>query len=164
VVVYIYFNYQSRDTQSAVQITRTIVKQLISGLEIPEELRSIYEQSLRKDLHLGMKELIPILELCSRRFSSRFAIFDALDECSDMHKNDILDLFVNLQEFGYKLLISGRPPLAECYLSLSNACTLEIKAAEKDIKTYIIQKMKDKKAHEKVQPCCLELAKAAGGM
>ena len=111
-----------------------------------------------------MKEFILILELCSRKFSSRFALFDALDECSDMHQKDILDLFVNLQKFGYKLLISGRPPLADCYSTLSNVCTLEIKATETDVQTYINEKMKDKKVHKKVQPHCLELAKAADGM
>ena len=163
-VVYIYFNYQSRDTQSAIQITRSIIKQLISCVVIPEDLNSIYEKSIEQAKDPKIQELISILELCSRRFTTRFAVFDALDECSEQHKNEILDLFLDLQKFDYKLLISGRPTLADCHLSLSNVQALEIQATESDIEMYIIHRMKNKKVPKKVHDGCLELVKGANGM
>ena len=163
-MVYIYFNYQSRDTQTPVQITRSIIKRLISGLAIPEELTSIYEKFIQEAKDPGMNELIQILELCSRRFSLRFAVFDALDESNDERRKEILDLFVNLQNFGYKLIISGRPPLTECYLRLSNVGALEIRTTEKDIEAYIFEKLEHQKVHKKVQAGCLELVKGADGM
>ena len=161
-MVYIYFNYQSKETQTAVQIARTIVKQLISGVGIPEELESLYKKSTEENTTPGMKEIIPVLELCSRRFSSRYAVFDALDECSDTHKEEILDLFVNLQKFGYKLLISGRPPLDAC--RLSNVSTIEIRATDQDIETYIMKKLEEREVRPKVRARCLELVKGVGGM
>jgi len=161
-VVYIYFNYQSKDTQTGVQIARTILKQLISGVEIPEELESLYQKSTQETTNPGMKELMSLLQSCSRRFSSRYAVFDALDECSDTHKEEILDLFVNLQKFGYKLLISGRPPLdAGCF---SNVSTIEIRATDHDIETYIMKKLEERDVRPKVKTGCLELVKGVGGM
>ena len=146
-MVYIYFNYQLKETQTAVQIARTILKQLISDVEIPDELLSLYKKSTEKNTEPGMGELIPLVQSCSRRFSSRYAVFDALDECSDTHKEEILDLFVNLQKFGYKLLISGRPPLDAC--RFSNVSTTEIKATDHDIETYIMKKLEEQQCPSK---------------
>ena len=163
-MVYIYFNYQSKDSQTAVQITRTIIKQLVSGLDIPEELESLYKKFTKKTTDPGMEELISVLGSCSRRFSSTYAVFDALDECGDRHKEEILSLFVNLQKVGYKLLISGRPPLDTCACRLNNVSTLKIQASDYDVEMYIETKLEERKVLPKVRSKCLELVKGIGGM
>lgn len=161
-MVYIYFNYQSKETQTAIQIVKTIIKQLVSGIEIPEELDSLYKTSFQENTIPGMKELIPLLQSCSNRFSSKYAIFDALDECCDTHKEGILDLFVNLQILGYRLLISGRPPLDAS--RFSNVSTLEIRATDHDIETYILKKLEERDVRTKIKIGCLELVKGVDGM
>jgi hypothetical protein len=161
-VVYIYFNYQSKDSHTADQIIRTIIKQLVSGLEIPEELQSFYKKFTRETTNPGMQNLMSILGSCSRRFSSTYAIFDALDECDDSHKEEILNLFEGLQKLGYKLLISGRPPLDIC--RLSNVSTLEIRAIDSDVELYIKTKLEERGARPKVSSKCLELVKGVNGM
>jgi hypothetical protein len=161
-VVYIYFNYQSKDSQTAVQITRTIIKQLVSGLEIPEELESLYTKFTRETTNPGMEELISVLRSCSQRFSSTYAVFDALDECGDRHKEEILDLFVDLQKLGYKLLVSGRPPLDAS--QLSNVSTFEIRATDYDVEMYIKTKLDKHNVRPKVRTKCLELVKGVSGM
>ena len=110
----------------------------------------------------GMGGLIPVLESCSKKFSSKWAVIDAFDECNDNHKGDILDLFIKLQEFGYKLLISGRPPLEP--RNLSNVSRLPIQATDEDIERYIIKELNRRNARPKVRTGCLELAKDVGGM
>jgi hypothetical protein len=163
-VVYIYFNYQSKDSQTAVQITKTIIKQLVSGLEIPEELESFYKNFTEKTTNPRMEELISVLGPCSRRFSSIYAVFDALDECDDRYKEEILGLFVNLQKRGYKLLISGRPPLDTCACRLNNVSTLEIRATHYDVEMYIKTKLEERDVRPKVRTKCLELVEGVGGM
>ena len=161
-VVYYYFNYQSKDLHTAVQIARTILKQLISGVDIPEELESLYKKCIEESKNPDIEELVPILQSCSRKFSSRYAVYDALDECSDMHRSEILNLFGNLQKFGYKLLISGRSPLDPGHFS--NVSAIEIRAMDQDIERYIMKNLDEHNARPKVRAGCLELVKVVDGM
>ena len=142
-MVYFYFNYQSKETQTAIQIAKVIIKQLISGVDIPENLESLYNKCTQESTTVTIREFLPVLESCSQSFSSRYAVFDALDECSNNHKGEILDLFVELQTFGYRLLISGRPPMTACQTHLSTVTMLEILATDNDIKLYITKKLQN---------------------
>ena len=142
---------------------RIILKQLISSQdEIPEELKTLYKSSIRESSEPGIKKLISALESCSRRFSSKYAVFDALDECSDTYKRDILDLFVNLQNVGYKLLISGRLLLEVS--RLINVSTLEISPTGDDVERFIIKRLDERHARPKIRTKCLELIGGTGGM
>jgi len=161
-VVYLYFNYQSKDTQTAIQIARTLLKQLISGVEIPEGVKSLYKKSVEANKDPVMEELISLLQSCSRIFSYRYAVFDALDECCDTQKEDILDLFINLQKLDYKLLISGRPPLDSCHFR--NVSTIKILATDHDIETYITRQLEKRGVRPMVRTGCLELIKGVDGM
>jgi hypothetical protein len=164
-VVYFYFNYQSKETQTAIQIIKIIIKQLISGVDIPENLESLYQKYTYESTTPAIRELLPVLESCSQPFSSRYAVFDALDECSNNHIDEILDLFVQLQKFGYRLLISGRPPMNACQTRLSTVTTLEILATDNDIKLYITKKLQNHKVKlPQIKTRCLELVKEVDGM
>jgi hypothetical protein len=137
---------------------KTIIKQLVSGRDIPENLESLYKKNTQSTTP-DITELRPVLEACSRAFSPRYAIFDAFDECSETLKSEIVDLFIDLQKFGYKLLISGRPPMSACRSRLSNISILEIMANEEDIKLYITQRLQSQHVSPRVRTGCLELVK-----
>jgi hypothetical protein len=160
-VVYFYFNYESKDSQTALHIKKTIIKQLVAGIDIPQSLESLYHKHISKSTTPDIAELRPVFEACSKPFPSRYAVFDAFDECSDGLKQEIVGLFVDLQKFGYRLLISGRPPMSmSSYQNqLSNVAILDITTKEEDIKVYIMQRLQSQDVSPRVRTGCLELVK-----
>ena len=71
-------------TFNPAQIARTIVKQLVSAVEIPEKLELFYKKFQEENPTKGMKEIITILDLCYEDSPSPSdTIFDTLDECCD---------------------------------------------------------------------------------
>ena len=112
-----------------------------------------------------MKELIHLIDLCSRKFSSRYAVFDALDECRDACQMEVLRLFVHLQQSGYRLLISSRPHLHKFLCQLNDAQTLEIHVNASDLENYITTRLsKEGNISDKFKDKCLGLINDVGGM
>jgi hypothetical protein len=72
-------------------------------------------------------------------------------------------LFINLQNFGYKLLISGRPPLDA--RGLRGVSTIEIRATDQDVETYITKQLEGAEdIKPKVREKFIELVNGVDGM
>jgi hypothetical protein len=101
------------------------------------------------------------LTLCSQKFSKIYAIFDAIDEASEPHQNEILALFAGLQSLGYKILVSGRPgsALNKLRCGLTDPRVLEIRADDSDLKQYVISRVKEGAMQHK----CLKLVEEVDG-
>jgi hypothetical protein len=159
-VVYVYFDYPSNRTQTGTNITASLLKQLLSQLEdIPLEIESYYNES--KHTRPSRDTLVRYLTLCSRKFSKLYAVFDAIDESSEVNQNEILTLFADLQKLGYKILVSGRPGSAFSKLQcgLTHPRVLEIRADDSDLKQYVLSRVKE----GIIQKKCLKLVERVDG-
>ena len=154
-------------TQTTKVIAAKILRQLLAYFdEIPPELRSLYDDCIRKNSRLDASDLTRLLLLCSRKFSTLFAVFDALDECDDGHRLEILTFLTLLRKSGHRILISSRPHLRQQLQDeLSDTSTLEISADEQDLRNYIITRL-DQKGNKNVdlERKCLGLTKNVQGM
>jgi len=163
-VVYIYFDYNAQKIQTSVNILTNLIRQL-SQSDISPELEALYDQSMRDHIRPDENTFRQLLTSCSQKFSSVYAVFDALDECSESYQKEMLALFTHLQNSAYRLLISFRPHLYELRDKLESTQTLDVSAKDSDLRGYITTRLERKgnrSAHLKDR--CTELAKNVDGM
>ena len=144
-----YFDFAVQEGQSPDAILSSVLKQVISGLdEVPE---NIVEDFRRRGRVVSSQKLVrsEIMEYLKDILSSRptFICFDALDECSDKHRVELLDLFKQILDKapGTRLFLTGRPQIqseVEKHL-VGIAATRPITAAKKDIVTFLRAKLKE---------------------
>jgi hypothetical protein len=165
-VLYVYFDYKTEPTQSVNYTCANLLKQMLSRFEnIPFAIESLYNESIRRGTRPESASLIRLLLLFSERFSSIYVVLDALDECSDHHRMEILKLVYELsQKSAYKFLISGRPHFQVGDI-LSNVSTCEIRANRSDLEQYTRERLeREGNINELVARKCLELIHHAQGM
>ena len=100
-------------------------------------------------------------------FASIYVVLDAIDECSDMSRKEVLELIVGLQQSpNSRILISSRPHLRQILLdALKKIEVLDIYADEADLKNFITIKLRKTGIKDiKFEMRCLELAKGVQGM
>ena len=106
-----------------------------------------------------------MIHLCSQKFDTIYAVFDAVDECNDMHQEEILEFITQLPT-SYRILLSSRPHLIQNLRShLIDATIMDIAADELDLQNYIVRRLAEKGNKDcNLRAQCIELAKAADGM
>ena len=160
-VVYFYFDYKAPQTHSATSIAANLLKQLLCQSDsIPSQLESLYCEQKGVDLSI----IIQLLTSAAERYSSIYAVFDALDECGDGYRKEALELFAKLQESGYRLLISTRSHLSP-ENTLKDTCALTIEADQTDLKSYITARLSgERNINKNFTTKCLKLASSVQGM
>lgn len=113
----------------------------------------------------SLADLIPHLTSYSQNFPV-YAVFDAIDECSDGQQADMISLFSELQKSGFKLIVSGRPHVQNAITDqLHDSETLEISADQYDVQNYIRARLKkEENKNLALEEKCLDLANNVQGM
>ena len=163
-LVYIYFDYKAQQSQTPTHVVESLLKQLISQLEtIPLDLDVLYEESIRKAMRPETNKLREVLLLLLKE-PWTFAVFDALDECSQHHQAKILSLFADLQKLECRLLVSSHPHIQRLQ-ELTDKLTFNVMADESDLMNYIIFRLKkERNTNKDLEERCLQLSKGAEGM
>lgn len=162
-ILHLYLDYKSQQSQTAVNIGLNLLKQLLSRLnEIPEELEDLYSRGTRPDLAVCKR----LLTSLNQKVPQIFAVFDAVDECHDSHQKEVLALFGDLQQSGYRLLISSRPHLLPNLRDqLTDTESIDIYADESDLKNYIKTRLREKgNKDQNLEHKCLDLTSTVQGM
>lgn len=148
-------------------IAERILRQLLSYFDnIPPGLESLYNQCIQKEVRPDIAALIQLLKSCSLKFTTIYAVFDAFDECSDAHQDEILAFLSQLQQLNYRLLISSRLHLRQQLQDrLSDTQIIQVSADELDLKLYITTRL-DQKGNRniEVKERCLELTEQVQGV
>jgi hypothetical protein len=140
-VVSVYFDYKSREDQNAANLAKSLLKQLLSDVdEIPAELEILYS---KVDKHLDTATVYELLARYSQRYSTIYAIFDAIEESAERYYSEIVKLLHRLERLGYHLLVSGRPgsPLNSLRDALFKSHTLQIIANDSDLESYVCSRV-----------------------
>jgi hypothetical protein len=162
-VVYIYFDYTVQQTQTCIDVACNILKQLLCQSEdVPPEVESQYNERVRIGARPGLAMVFHALASFSQKYAAIYAVFDAMDECSEDALKGIFALFAKLQESGYKLLISTRPHLQH---KLGGTLPFEIAADNSDLRNYITARLeKEGNKNITLQDKCLDLSKTVKGV
>jgi hypothetical protein len=163
-VLHVYFDYKSQHSQTAPDIARQLLRQLLAHQgDISTELETLYNKNALPDLS-ACKSL---LTTCARKFRTLYTVFDAFDECSEENQKEVLNLFRDLSEFDvFRIMISSRPHLLPNLRdSVTDLSIITVTANVRDLKNYISRRLdtvgnRDKNLKSK----CLELADHVNGM
>jgi hypothetical protein len=144
-----------------------MLKQFISQSDfIPEPLERLYDDLTSRDKKpaaTNMNIFTSILKWYSQNFPV-YAVFDALDECSEANRKDLIEFLAGLGDAGYKILISSRPHVS-IKDQLDIAKEFHIRADESDLRGFVSARLNyEKKVSPNLKARCMELATGADGM
>src|SRR5947207_210000 len=141
-IIYVFFDYKSQRTQTAVDIAMSLLKQLISPRDdIDRQIESYHVKGERPNM-AACKQL---LTFYAKKRHSIYAIFDGLDEYnkSANETSELFGLFTHLQAIRCHLLLSSRPNFfSEFRNKLNEIQSLDIRAEESDLENYIGARIK----------------------
>lgn len=163
-IVYFYFDYKAQTIQTGVYVVGTLLKQLLcQSNHIPADLESFYNNSIANHKKPSLENLMRFVGPLSR--PRVYAVFDALDECSDAYQRDVFSLFAHLEKSGVRLLISSRPHVRITRGQLESVKNLVVSADESDLENFVLRTLKTKRNNNpELEKKCLQLAKGAEGM
>ena len=164
-VVYVYFDYTTSQTQQVADVARSLLKQLVAqSRDLSRELDAAYDNSIQSGCELDLSTCLQHLKRYSQ-VSPIYAVFDAMDECEENYQQAMFQLFAELQNCGYRIMISSRPHLWGLEVLLSNIQTFEIIADESDLRNYIISKLRlEKNNNCMLEAKCMDLVNGVNGM
>ena len=92
-VAYFYFDFNDSDKQTCNNLIRSLIKQLsMQNIGIPKSLKDLYTSKQDGQQEPSLAELLKTLEEIAVGFSESYIILDALDECAEKEKEELLGL------------------------------------------------------------------------
>lgn len=133
-VLYHYCDYyDAKEQLTTVKIVRSLLRQLAEKSEIlPREIEAFYDESQKTGRYPDQNQLVATVIVLSQRVSKTVIVIDAIDEQED--RKDLISLVKEL-EASCKIFVTSRP-LEDINLSMKNYLSLEVMAADSDIKRY----------------------------
>ena len=141
-VVGLYCDFLAQQEQSTISMLATILRQLVSRGEIPEQIREAFQKNKKEfvDRRPRLPDIVEILKKTITSLQRIFVCIDALDESAPKHRRELLK---SLQEIvrvspNMRILLTGRPHIGdEIAEFLSRAVRMPISTAQDDIKSYL---------------------------
>ena len=161
VVLHYYFNHANHPTPT--DVLRCLLKQLVSTLEIiPVEISSLYDKYSRSGTVPSIAELKRCLISCSRQLSI-YVVVDAIDECDEGHRNEVISILNDLQYSGWSVVLSSRPHLAPILNRMNASYILDVCASCSDLEAYFALRLGASKS-DKLRTRCFELIPKVEGV
>ena len=138
-----YVDFAAREEQSPTNILGSLLKQIVGGLErIPDEISQTF-QDYKKVIggrELRVPDMVKMLQTVTSS-QPTFICVDALDECMEVHRPEVLDSLRQILEKSpnTRIFLTGRPHIRrEIERQLGGrAAVLSIKPNNDDIVGYI---------------------------
>ena len=152
-----YFDFAARKEHTATNMLGSLIKQMISGMEIPEETwRALRKQ---KGAIGGRKpQLSDIVKMLQLVTSSQptFMVIDALDECTAVQRYRLFDSLKEIlrKSPGTRVFMTGRPHiLGEIEIRLAGRVTsLSICPTKNDIIRFLRARLSDDETPDAMDP------------
>ncbi|KAJ7484413.1 ankyrin repeat-containing domain protein [Mycena latifolia] len=133
-VAVIYLNHKENEMQSPPNILAAVWRQLIFRKPISPAVRTLYETHQEQRTRPSLEDAYAILSSTVKKLSRVFIVVDALDEYPE-EQRDILVHFISRLGPTVNLMLMSRPHIG--IVASTGVQTLEIRAAEEDIRRYI---------------------------
>ena len=155
-----YFDFAVQNDQSPASMLGSLLKQLVCGLDIPEEVSRAYQdqQNVIGGREPRISDILKMLQTIS--FKKRtFICIDALDECVEGHRVKILDSLNQILQKSpsIRIFMTGRPHiLPEIGRRLARRITsIPISPQRDDIITYLHSRLAEDTTPDAMD-CALE--------
>lgn len=142
-IAYIYCNYKARTDQTATNLLAAILKQLVQDrLSLTKSLSSLHDQHTIQKTRPSLDEIIGVLRSVLAHYSMVYIVVDALDECIERNRDELLDSLRNLQsKADFRIMATSRC-IPEVVEQFDNIPKLEVRADARDVKRYVLGQIK----------------------
>lgn len=149
-IVGIFCNY--REPEKVDTLIGSLLQQIVlRQSDISDDIRDLYKTHVTKHTHPSILEYSTLLKAECRSLSTLFVVVDALDECVDETKHEILKELQNLRP-KLRLIMTSRPSIMNITDYFEDAVSLEIRPSNEDIKTYLEERLqKESKLRKYIQ-------------
>jgi hypothetical protein len=142
-VLFVYFDYQDRFNQNAIQVLRMLLKQIIAQSDlIPSSIVDLYEECTSRDRPLDLSDILEQFTSCCRHFDSVYVLFDAFDECDDSQQEQIRSLIEELLLLrSLRVMLTSRPYLRALQNLSETAIVIPISAQDPDVREFLVSRL-----------------------
>jgi len=136
-VVFLYCNYKEDKERGAVDFLSALLKQLVQELpHIPSTVQALHSEHEKRKARPSLSDISTTIRSVFKDYPTVFIVVDALDECPDKHRDDLLSMLQHPQASNIRLMVTARPINTICE-KFKNAIQLPIKAQGDDIKRLV---------------------------
>ncbi|KAJ6529213.1 hypothetical protein B0H19DRAFT_1041260 [Mycena capillaripes] len=139
-VASMYLNHKDADTQTLSNLLASLWRQLVADKPISIPTHELHQRHSEKRTRPTFDEIFAILRSTVAEWSRVYLVVDALDEYPEDERNTLLEHLTALGPI-VSLMLTSRPHITPPAL-LPNVAALEIRAADKDIRKYIEERIK----------------------
>lgn len=153
-----FFNFTDAEQQDPVNMVKSFLAQLLSGCtQVPEVVRSLQTTCENGGRQASEQQLLQVLSDTLDLLPELFVVLDALDGCGDWVT--LFDLLAEMQSWGkhnLRVLMTSRKEVQmqqalEDHVSPDNRICLESHLVNKDIRTYVKERMAKDKSFKRWQ-------------
>ena len=149
VVAYFYIDFATREEESPTSILGSLLKQIVGRLEkVPDEVKQMFEDHKKEigERRLRAAEIVKMLQAVTS-LQPTFICIDALDECAEGHRPEILGSLRQILEKSpnTRIFLTGRPHIrSEIDKHLSERATvLSMEPNRDDIVGYVGMRLRE---------------------
>ena len=137
-VAYIYCNYKTQANQTANYLAATLLKQLIQERPfVAEPVASLYDRHADRGTRPSLEEILNALQAVVSNYSKVYVVVDALDECLNHDRTQLLAMLRNLQSKGNLSLMATSRFIPEVVQNFNLSPMLEVRASASDVKRFV---------------------------
>lgn len=134
-MAYIYCNYKDHSAQTASNLVGSLLKQLVQDHSaVYENVKALYRRHQCQETQPALQQLLETLRSATGIFSKVFVVVDALDECLDRTRAELLLALRSLSTINLLATSRKLPAIAQTFQEVKH---FEIRASDDDVKKYI---------------------------
>ena len=137
-VTYLFCSYNAQADQSLSSLFAALLKQLVqSRPDVAAPVTKIYDDNTERKSRPSLDEIFSSLQSVCSNYTAVYIVVDALDECEDGARGQLIDKLHELQSRkDVRVLFTSRF-IFEITRKFHSEFTLEIRASEEDVKRFV---------------------------
>lgn len=134
-VIYVYCDFKDTN-QTAINLMGSLLQQIIRKSKSMDKIIDLDERHQQNGTQPLLTEYLELLQSQFRLFSKVFVVIDALDECPEHDRDELLNALQTLP-MTIRLLITSRPTIIDLKEIFEDTIPLEILGRDEDITKYL---------------------------
>lgn len=146
-IAYLYCTFRQQDIQNPDGLFSCLLRQLGQTQSfLPVEIQDLYQHHQPRGTRPSLNEIVRVLHSLLATYSKTYILVDALDELPHHCRSMVLSQIFNLQkDANLSIFATSRPTvdMSKDFGVYTSLISLEIRATEEDISTYLYGRMSE---------------------
>ena len=137
-IAFLYCSHKRQQEQKFEDLMASLLKQLVQERHVlPDEVKRLYQRHVDKRTRPSIDEVMMVLRSAMTSYSRVFFVIDALDECENSHRKQLLKELSKLQAQVQANVFATSRFLPDITTNFNGKMSLEIRATEEDVRRYL---------------------------